>query len=438
MHAYNRSVRRLLKPFIEAIFRVLFTYECSGQERVPVRGPAVVAANHPSYLDPVLLSLRVRRPIRFMAWDALFRFPILNTLLRAFGTFPVDVRRGHGRQAYDKARALLRAGKVVGIFPEGKRSRTGWMEPNLREGAARLALETPAPLVPATIAGAHRAWPHYQALPRPARIRVRFHEPIDPVAYRSLGEEGALQAILKELRQRVDRTLMPGVKRDLKVRVLYRSPAPWPRLYETLPPLALALFVFWLTGEKLPMVPAYAYIAYLLADHFLIPQRRPIKWLRNASPAIFLLGWGPTVMALAGRPDVPAQTALAALLAGAGFPYLYERSTTSLAFVRGMVFACVLELGAQYLSPTPLGPHVALPIYAAAFAWQRRTVFWIYAAPVLVAYAFGISYNLFGGLEISAHILAGLLAWLGTQMFRIGVSDDSTEAEEEPHLSLNL
>ena len=49
--------------------RVLFTYDCVGEENVPAAGPAVVAANHPSYLDPVLLSLQVRRPIRFMAWD---------------------------------------------------------------------------------------------------------------------------------------------------------------------------------------------------------------------------------------------------------------------------------------------------------------------------------------------------------------------------------
>ena len=56
---------------------------------------------------------------------------------------------------------------MVGLFPEGKRSRTGWMEPSLREGAARLAWETGALLVPATIAGAYRAWPYFAALPRP-------------------------------------------------------------------------------------------------------------------------------------------------------------------------------------------------------------------------------------------------------------------------------
>src|SRR5262245_34240930 len=155
---------------LEALFRVLFTYDCLGKENLPGAGPAVVAANHPSYLDPVLLSLQAPRPIRFMAWDALFRVPLLGALIRTLGAFPVDVRRGKGREAYEKARALVESGEVVGIFPEGKRSQTGWMESSLREGAARLAWETGAPLIPATIVGAYRAWPHFQSLPRPARI----------------------------------------------------------------------------------------------------------------------------------------------------------------------------------------------------------------------------------------------------------------------------
>jgi 1-acyl-sn-glycerol-3-phosphate acyltransferase len=115
-----------------------------------------------------------------MAWDALFRVPLLGALIRAFGAFPVDTRRGKGREAYERAKALVLSGEVVGLFPEGHRSRTGWMEPQLREGAARLSWETGALLVPATIAGAYRAWPHYQSLPRPARIRVRYHEPSTP------------------------------------------------------------------------------------------------------------------------------------------------------------------------------------------------------------------------------------------------------------------
>src|SRR4030095_5841045 len=91
--------------------------------------------------------------------DAMFRIPLVGSLMRAFGAFPVDVRRGKGREAYARAKALVEQGELVGIFPEGKRSRDGWMEESLREGAARLAWETGVPLVPAPIRGALRAWP---------------------------------------------------------------------------------------------------------------------------------------------------------------------------------------------------------------------------------------------------------------------------------------
>src|SRR6185503_9669552 len=220
-------MRQAIKTLIEALFRVLFTYDCIGEEKIPASGPAVIAANHPSYLDPILLGLQVRRPIHFMAWDALFRVPVMGSLMRLFDAFPVDIRKGKGGEAYDKAKGLRERGEVVGIFPEGKRSRTAWLEPALREGAARLAWETGAPLVLATIAGAYRAWPHFQSLPKPARIRVRFHEPIDPTPYRSLPEAEALEGLLNELRRRVERSLLPGVKADLRTSVLYRTPPPW-------------------------------------------------------------------------------------------------------------------------------------------------------------------------------------------------------------------
>ena len=100
--------------------------------------------------------------------------------MRLFGAFPVDTRPGRGQDAYERAKQLVLEGNLVGIFPEGKRSRAGWMEPELRGGAARLALETGAPLVSATIRGAFRAWPYFRALPEPAKIHVRYHDPIDP------------------------------------------------------------------------------------------------------------------------------------------------------------------------------------------------------------------------------------------------------------------
>jgi 1-acyl-sn-glycerol-3-phosphate acyltransferase len=430
-------MRRALLPLIEALFRVLFTYECVGEENVPAQGGAVVAANHPSYLDPVLLSLRTARPIRFMAWDALFRIPILGTLIRAFGAFPVDVRLGRGHAAYNRAKGLVEAGEVVGIFPEGKRSRTGWMEPALREGAARLAWETGAPLVPATIAGAYRAWPHYQSLPKPARIRVRFHEPIDPGAYRDLAADEGVAALLAELRRRVERSLLPGVKADLRKNALNRTPAPWPRLHEAVPALGLALLVFWKTRSFMAVLPAYLYIAYLLLDLLVIPQRRLVKWIRNASAPFFLMVYGRSILAPLGLPPVPAGEALLAVVAGAAFPYIYERGRVALGFFQGFAFACCLELGALYLAPTGLGPHVALPVYAAAYAWEGRTVFWRYAVPVLAIYSAWVGHFLGDGigLALGHHVVAGLLGWL---LGKVAGSRGRTAAAEPPPATLSL
>lgn len=430
-------MRALLLPLLDALFRVWFSFDCEGEENIPAEGPAVVAANHPSYLDPVLLSVRAKRPIRFMAWEALFNVPVLGALMRAFGAFPVDVRPGHGREAFARAKELIEKGEVVGLFPEGKRSRTGWMEPALREGAARLAWETGAPLVPATIAGAFRAWPYHQTLPRPARIKVRFHEPIDPLPWRGRPEEEALPALLAELRRRVERTLLPGVKADLRMNVVYRRPSPWPRWHESIPPLVAAVLVFWKTRSLLAVVPAYGYIGYLLLDHFLIPQGRLVKWLRNASPVAFGLLYWPVVAGALGLPDTPADLALAAITAGALFPYLYERGNTALAFIRGLMLVLGLELGALWLAPSGVGPHVALPIYAAAFAWQKRTVYSSYAAPILALWAILVPHEL-GGLSLALvpHAVAGLLAWLVTSLVRYRDVAAREQPEETSGLGL--
>jgi 1-acyl-sn-glycerol-3-phosphate acyltransferase len=433
-------IRDALRAAVEALFRVLFTYDCTGEERIP-EGAAVIAANHPSYLDPVLLSLQVKRPIRFMAWDALFRVPLLGALVRLFGAFPVDVRAGRGGEAYDAACALLREGELVGIFPEGKRSREGWMEPELRAGAARLALDTGAPLVPATIRGAFRAWPYFRAVPGLAKIHVRYHEAIDPAPYRALGEAAAVAALLAELRRRVERTLLPGVKADRKIEALYRTSAPWPRLFEAVPAFALALFVFWKTRSFAVVWPAYAYVGYLLLDLLVMPQRRLVKWVRNGSAAAFVLGYGAWVLPKLGLPEPIGRAALAAVLAGAGLPYLYERGRVATAFVRGLVAAALLEIGALHLAPTHLGPHLALPLFAAAFAWEERTVFWRWTAPILAAYAALVPLWLGGGVELVPHAIAALLAWALARLLPGGApraDSAGEEADEAPSSTLGL
>jgi 1-acyl-sn-glycerol-3-phosphate acyltransferase len=434
-------LRDALRAVIEALFRVLFTYDCVGEDKIPP-GPAVVAANHPSYLDPVLLSLQVRRPIRFMAWDALFRVPVLGSLVRLLGAFPVDVRKGQGGSAYSAAKRLVEEGEIVGIFPEGKRSRTGWMEEELRAGAARLALETGAPLVPATIRGAHRAWPHDRPLPGLATVRVRYHDPIDPRAYADLPPAEAQAALLAELRRRVERTLLPAVRADRRIEALWRGDAPWPRLHEVVSAFGLALFVFWKTRAFSLVWPCYAYVVYLLLDVFVVPQRRLTKWIRNGSAAAFTVLYLPRVLPALSLPGVVGDRALLAVLAGAGFAYLYERTRIALGFVQGMVIAALLELGALHLSPSPLGAHVALPLFASAYAWEERAVFWRYAAPLLLAWALVVPWWLGGGMELLPHALAGLLAWILVRFLPgggpSGEAREEETAEETPSSTLGL
>lgn len=428
-------IRAAILACVEALFRVLFSYDCVGEEKLPASGPALISANHPSYLDPALLSLQVKRPILFMAWDRLFRVPLLGAWMRLLGAFPVDTRPGRGVDAYTQARQLLEEGNLVGIFPEGKRSRSGWMEPELRGGAARLALETGVWLYPATIRGAFRAWPYFRALPEPAKIQVRYHDPIDPAAFAGLGREAATDALLAELRSRVERTLLPGVKADRKIEELYRTSAPWPRLFEAVPALGLALFVFWKTRALALVWPCYAYIGYLLVDLLLLPQRRLTKWIRNGSAAVFTTAYVVHVMPSLGRPLPYAGAALAALLAGAGFPYLYDRGRVALGFVHGLTLAALAALAAQYLSPTPLGLHAALPLFGAAYAWDARSVFWRYAAPILAAYGVLVPLWLGGGSELLAHALAGLVAWGVNRMLPDGGAGSEGSDADEPSAS---
>jgi len=252
-----------------------------------------------------------------------------------------------------------------------------------------------------------------RALPTPARITVHYHDPIDPTPYRALPEGEAVPALLDELRRRVERSLLPGVKADLRIDLLYRSPAPGPRLHEYGPAFALALLVFWKTRSLWSVAPAYAYIAYLLLDQFLIPQRRIVKWVRNASAVFFLLVYAHrAVLPALGLPSVPAAGALLAVLSGALFAYLYERGRVALGFIRGLVLAMSLGLAAFYLTPTGVGPHISLTVFAAAYAWERRTVFWRYTAPLLFLYDLVVVRWLHAGLEVLPHAVAGLLAWL--------------------------
>jgi 1-acyl-sn-glycerol-3-phosphate acyltransferase len=113
-----------------------------------------------------------------MAWDKPFRIPVLGLLMRMFGAFPVNLDVAADASAQREAIELLREGRALVMFPEGGRTRTGKLMP-FKMGAFRLALAHGIPIVPVSIRGADEIWPVGRILPRPGRLTITYHPPIE-------------------------------------------------------------------------------------------------------------------------------------------------------------------------------------------------------------------------------------------------------------------
>jgi 1-acyl-sn-glycerol-3-phosphate acyltransferase len=158
-------------PVIKGLFRL----RAEGVENLPLERGFILAANHVSNFDPWPLGIPLypRRYLRFMAKAELFWWP-MGPLISSGGAF--KVRRGERDiDAMNKAVELVRDGHIVVMFPHGTRQRKGLVkrhQPRSHRGAARIALEANAPLVPAAIAGTDR-------LSRLGPMRVRYGKPLD-------------------------------------------------------------------------------------------------------------------------------------------------------------------------------------------------------------------------------------------------------------------
>jgi 1-acyl-sn-glycerol-3-phosphate acyltransferase len=174
-----------------------------GLEKVPRSGSYLVVANHCSNLDPLFVGWavghRTGRVLHFMAKEEMRRWPLIGFLARNAGVF--FVRRGEGdRGAQRIALQLIDAGRPIGVFVEGTRSRDGQLrEP--RAGAALLAMRSGVPVLPVGIAGTHRTFPGKSRWPHRSRITIRIGTPLQlPVMANGLDRDALRKATDRMMR----------------------------------------------------------------------------------------------------------------------------------------------------------------------------------------------------------------------------------------------
>lgn len=189
-----------------AIFTLGFSLRMQGQRNMLPTGPALIVANHQSFLDPLVIGLCARRPLVYLARKTLFRNRYFAAMIRSLNAVPID-QEGIGKEGIRVILEQLALGKAVVVFPEGERTPHGNMLP-LKPGIHLLIKRTQAPIIPVGIAGAFAAWPRSRPLPTlaplalppvPGTISVSLGAALDSRRYGELPREQALQELFDKI-----------------------------------------------------------------------------------------------------------------------------------------------------------------------------------------------------------------------------------------------
>lgn len=176
---FTQPLYWLSRGFVYFCLLLKYRMRVFGREHVPVKGGAVIVANHCSYLDPpVMGGANSRRIVHFLARDTLLSNPLARWFFPRVGVIPIDRTRGD-LGALKKAIAALKEGKVVGLFPEGTRSPDGKLH-EAKGGIGFLIAKGGVPVVPLYISGTYAAFPKGAKKLNPARITARYGPPITP------------------------------------------------------------------------------------------------------------------------------------------------------------------------------------------------------------------------------------------------------------------
>ncbi len=184
------------KGVVAAVFFPLYRIEVKGKEHFPKDGAVLLCSNHIDNLDPPTVGISAPRQVHFMAKEELFRVPVLGGIVRKVGSFPV--KRGMSdREALRKGLNVLKDGGVLGLFPEGTRSKDGKLGKGLA-GAGFFALRSDALVVPCAVIGTYKPF---------NKVRVYFGEPInlDSLRERKATAEEATEFIMSKIAELLEK-----------------------------------------------------------------------------------------------------------------------------------------------------------------------------------------------------------------------------------------
>jgi 1-acyl-sn-glycerol-3-phosphate acyltransferase len=175
------------KATVAPMLRVVWRPRVTGMEYVPRTGPVILASNHLSVVDSLVIPIKMQRPVYFLAKNEYFRKPLMRTIMVGLNQIPVDRSGGRASlMALDAALPVLRDGHVLGIFPEGTRSPDGRLYRG-RPGVAKLALDSGATLLPVGLFGTEKIQPIGARLPRfGVDVAMRIGKPIDLTPWRDV------------------------------------------------------------------------------------------------------------------------------------------------------------------------------------------------------------------------------------------------------------
>jgi len=167
------------------LVRTLYRLRVAGIEYIPDEGPALVVCNHVSYMDALILSASIPRPVRFVMYYKIFNIPVMSWIFRTAKAIPIAGARENPelmQRAFDEIEAALADGQIVGIFPEGALTKDGEIAA-FKSGVERILAKQPVPVIPMALRGMWTSmWSHRDSRMSRMRVPRRFRAQIDVIA----------------------------------------------------------------------------------------------------------------------------------------------------------------------------------------------------------------------------------------------------------------